>query len=84
MCREAVLAFPDELAANDCPIVTAPPWIYGLGQQTDNGAYLSPVNAVAYLAGKLASLAAWKKYRVALNRLDLSAAPDITWPEKPH
>ncbi|WP_208950162.1 tail fiber assembly protein [Rahnella sp. ChDrAdgB13] len=30
-----------------------------------------------------ASLTAWKKYRVALNRLDLSAAPDITWPEAP-
>lgn len=30
-----------------------------------------------------ANLTAWKKYRVALNRLDLSAAPDITWPEAP-
>lgn len=25
----------------------------------------------------------WKTYRVALNRLDLSTAPDITWPEIP-
>lgn len=25
----------------------------------------------------------WKRYRIALNRLDLSAAPDITWPEMP-
>lgn len=56
MWREAVLAFPDKLAAVDCSIVPAHPWIYGLGQQTHNGAYLSPVNAVAYLAGKLASL----------------------------
>lgn len=30
-----------------------------------------------------AGLTAWKKYRVALNRLDLSTAPDITWPEAP-
>lgn len=30
-----------------------------------------------------ATLTTWKKYRVALNRLDLSAAPDITWPEAP-
>lgn len=30
-----------------------------------------------------ASLTAWKKYRIALNRLDLSAVPDITWPEIP-
>lgn len=29
------------------------------------------------------SLTAWKKYRVALNRLDLSAAPDIAWPAYP-
>ncbi|MEQ5724235.1 tail fiber assembly protein [Providencia rettgeri] len=28
-------------------------------------------------------LAAWKKYRVLLNRVDTSAAPDIDWPEKP-
>jgi hypothetical protein len=32
---------------------------------------------------ELASLTAWKKYRVALNRLDLSTAPEITWPEVP-
>ncbi|VTQ57217.1 Bacteriophage tail assembly protein [Campylobacter jejuni] len=30
-----------------------------------------------------ALLNAWKKYRVALNRLDLSTAPEITWPEVP-
>lgn len=30
-----------------------------------------------------AQVAAWKKYRVLLNRVDTSAAPDITWPEKP-
>ncbi|RJT28599.1 tail fiber assembly protein, partial [Rahnella woolbedingensis] len=29
------------------------------------------------------SLQAWKKFRVALNRLDLSAAPDIDWPAAP-
>lgn len=29
------------------------------------------------------SLAAWKKYRIQLNRLDVSKAPDITWPEPP-
>ncbi|MDE8559059.1 tail fiber assembly protein [Pantoea vagans] len=30
-----------------------------------------------------ALLTAWKKYRVLLNRVDVSAAPDITWPEAP-
>lgn len=28
-------------------------------------------------------LKAWKKYRVALNRVDTDAAPDIEWPEIP-
>lgn len=30
-----------------------------------------------------ASLIAWKKYRVLLNRADISKAPDIAWPESP-
>ncbi|HHR6165904.1 TPA: tail fiber assembly protein, partial [Providencia alcalifaciens] len=25
----------------------------------------------------------WKKYRVLLNRVDTSTAPDVTFPEKP-
>jgi len=28
-------------------------------------------------------MAFWKKYRVLLNRIDTSTAPDITWPEQP-
>ncbi|KIE64605.1 tail fiber assembly protein [Escherichia coli] len=28
-------------------------------------------------------LEAWKKYRVLLNRVDTSTAPDIEWPEIP-
>ncbi|RXK33358.1 hypothetical protein BBD39_11215 [Arsenophonus endosymbiont of Bemisia tabaci Asia II 3] len=28
-------------------------------------------------------LTEWKKYRVLLNRVDLSPAPDIKWPQKP-
>ncbi|MXP53439.1 tail fiber assembly protein [Pantoea sp. Seng] len=28
-------------------------------------------------------LTAWKKYRVLLNRIDTSIAPDITWPASP-
>ncbi|WER23632.1 tail fiber assembly protein [Providencia stuartii] len=28
-------------------------------------------------------LTEWKKYRVLLNRVDTSTAPDIEWPEKP-
>lgn len=30
-----------------------------------------------------ATLLLWKRYRVTLNRLDLSTAPDIDWPELP-
>lgn len=30
-----------------------------------------------------ALLLEWKKYRVLLNRVDTSVAPDIEWPEKP-
>ncbi|MGD8163376.1 tail fiber assembly protein [Pantoea sp. FN0307] len=30
-----------------------------------------------------ALLTAWKKYRVMLNRVDTSTAPDIEWPEAP-
>ncbi|EPS8493932.1 tail fiber assembly protein [Yersinia enterocolitica] len=32
---------------------------------------------------EVALLKAWKQYRVALNRLDLSTAPEIEWPIKP-
>ncbi|HCT9735882.1 TPA: tail fiber assembly protein [Morganella morganii] len=32
---------------------------------------------------ELLQLKAWKKYRVLLNRVDTSTAPDITWPVKP-
>ncbi|APJ74150.1 tail fiber assembly protein [Escherichia coli] len=28
-------------------------------------------------------LEAWKKYRVLLNRVDTSIAPDIEWPASP-
>ncbi|KMW71892.1 phage tail fiber assembly [Photorhabdus luminescens subsp. luminescens] len=29
------------------------------------------------------ALSVWKKYRVMLNRVDISQAPDIEWPEQP-
>ena len=32
---------------------------------------------------EIADLAAWRKYRVALMRVDTSKAPDITWPQLP-
>lgn len=54
MWREARLAFSDSLANVNCSLIPAHPWVHGLGQLTENGAYLSPVNAIAYLAEKLA------------------------------
>lgn len=56
MWREAKLAFSDSMASVDCSIIPAHPWIYGLGQQTDNGNYLSPVNAISWLADSLAKV----------------------------
>ncbi|HEQ1860103.1 TPA: tail fiber assembly protein [Providencia alcalifaciens] len=32
---------------------------------------------------EIALLKEWKKYRVLLNRVDTSLAPDIDWPQKP-
>ncbi|CDH23645.1 putative e14 prophage; tail fiber assembly (fragment) [Xenorhabdus bovienii str. kraussei Becker Underwood] len=29
------------------------------------------------------SLAEWRKFRVLLNRVDCTTAPDIPWPEQP-
>ncbi len=33
--------------------------------------------------GDVAKLKCWKTYRVLLNRIDTSTAPDIDWPQKP-
>ncbi|EQA1407893.1 tail fiber assembly protein, partial [Escherichia coli] len=33
--------------------------------------------------GETSLLEAWKKYRVLLNRVDTSTAPDIEWPASP-
>lgn len=34
-------------------------------------------------SNEIYSLQEWKKYRVLVNRVDISAAPDIEWPEEP-
>lgn len=53
--READLIYGDALPTLNCSMVPAHPYVFGLGQETANGNYLSPVNACQYLAGKLAS-----------------------------
>jgi hypothetical protein len=55
MWKESVIKIADDMAPLSCSIIPAHPWVYGLGQAADSGGYLSPTNALAYLAGKLAS-----------------------------
>ncbi|WFX97547.1 hypothetical protein [Citrobacter braakii] len=55
MWRESVIKIADDMGALACSIVPAHPWVYGLGQSTDSGGYLSPANALGYLAKKLLS-----------------------------
>ncbi|WP_313667859.1 hypothetical protein [Atlantibacter sp.] len=47
------VALSGDIGQLNCGISTAHPYLYGVGQQTDSGNYLSPVNAVTFLAGQL-------------------------------
>ncbi|WP_220659803.1 hypothetical protein [Serratia plymuthica] len=53
MWQRVTLGFPDNLAPISCSLLTVNPWTYGAGQVTPSGNYLSPENAVKFLAGKL-------------------------------
>ena len=55
MWHESVVKIADDMAALSCAVIPAHPWVYGLGQSADSGGYLSPANALGYLAGKLAT-----------------------------
>lgn len=56
MWKQSEVRLTDIIQTSNISLVTAHPWIYGLGQQTANGNYLSPVNAVGWLAEKLSSI----------------------------
>lgn len=56
MWKKSVLHPTDATRTGNIAIIAAHPWVYGLGQQTKNGTYLSPINAVGWLAEKLAGL----------------------------
>ncbi|WP_279050110.1 hypothetical protein [Cedecea davisae] len=58
MWHESIIRMADDMAGLSCSIVPAHPWVYGLGQTADSGGYLSPANALGYLAKKLVSSAA--------------------------
>jgi len=53
MWQRVTLGFPDNMASIACSLLTVNPWTYGAGQVTPSGNYLSPENAVKYLAGRL-------------------------------
>ncbi|NIC26514.1 hypothetical protein [Serratia plymuthica] len=53
MWQRVTLGFPDNLVPISCSLLTVNPWTYGAGQVTPSGNYLSPENAVKFLAGKL-------------------------------
>lgn len=53
MWQESIIQIADDMAQLSCAIVPAHPWVYGLGQSADSGVYLSPANALGYLAKKL-------------------------------
>ncbi|EMP2222990.1 hypothetical protein RJO47_001776 [Enterobacter hormaechei] len=55
MWQESVIKIADDMASLSCSIIPAHPWVYGLGQSADSGGYLSPANALRYLAGRLTS-----------------------------
>lgn len=54
MWRKATLSIPGNMAAVNCAMLPVHPWVYGVGRSEESGHYLSPQNAVDYLAGKLA------------------------------
>lgn len=56
MWKQSDVRLTNSIEANNVALVAAHPWVYGLGQQTKNGVYLSSENAVAWLAERLASM----------------------------
>lgn len=57
MWRLSDIKINESLSDESCVITPAHPWVYGVGQQTSNGIYLSPENAVSYLVNQLSLVA---------------------------
>ncbi|QHM72948.1 hypothetical protein [Mixta intestinalis] len=55
MWQDSVIKIADDMADVECSVIPAHPWIYGLGQSMESGGYLSPANALAWLAKKLSA-----------------------------
>lgn len=56
MWKLSEIKFSEAFSPESCAIIPAHAWVYGLGQQTPGGIYLSPGNAIAYLAKQLANI----------------------------
>lgn len=52
--RKSLMKMSPTMSGLTCSMVPAHPFIYGLGQKTDTGYYLSPTNAISHIAKKLA------------------------------
>ncbi|HFD9220536.1 TPA: hypothetical protein ACF632_002083 [Salmonella enterica] len=58
MWNKAFLALKGDIAPVICSSLAVHPWDVEAGHTTPDGAYLSPVNAIKYLAGKLSGVPA--------------------------
>ncbi|BBG59463.1 hypothetical protein [Providencia rustigianii] len=52
--RKSLMKMSPTMSGLTCSMVPVHPFVYGLGQKTDTGCYLSPTNAISYIAKKLA------------------------------
>ncbi|MGK6796161.1 hypothetical protein ACKU5C_022635 [Serratia marcescens] len=55
MWRKSTLKMPGDMQALTCSMVPVHPWVHGIGRAEASGNYLSPQNAVNYLAERLGS-----------------------------
>ncbi|WP_310606956.1 hypothetical protein [Buttiauxella brennerae] len=53
MWRRVTLAIPPDLPAVNCVLLSVSPWTYGAGQAQESGSYLSPENALKWLAEQM-------------------------------
>lgn len=51
--QQGTLRIPAQLSSLSCSVIPAHPWVPELGQHTQSGGYLSPLNAVSYLGKRL-------------------------------
>lgn len=55
--RKSLMKMSPTMSGLTCSMIPAHPFIYGLGQKTDTGCYLSPTNAIKHITKKLSGAA---------------------------